>query len=66
MGAGFNAWRFQDLSGFEPHFSPRPHMLCVNVCHRAKSDLVWCLLRGEVGSHLTASHTPGTPVALQK
>ena len=33
-------------------FSPHSHMLCINVCRCVKSNLVWYLLRGEVGSHL--------------
>lgn len=33
-------------------FSPHPHMLRINVCCCVKSNLVWYLLRGEVGSHL--------------
>lgn len=54
-GAGFNAWRLHDLCGFEPLFSLHPHMLCINVCLCVKSNLVWYLLRGEVGSHLYVS-----------
>lgn len=66
MGVGFNAWRFHDLCGFEPPFSPRPHMLRINVCLCVESNLVWYLLRGEVGSHLPVCRAPGTPVALYK
>lgn len=33
-------------------FSSRPHMLHINICRCVKSNFVWYLLRGEVGSHL--------------
>lgn len=46
--------------------SPRPHMLRINVCLCVESNLVWYLLRGEVGSHLPVCRAPGTPVALYK
>lgn len=29
-----------------------PHTLCINVCCCVKTNFVWYLLRGEVGSHL--------------